>query len=180
MSKNNRLEQCVCGYECFVSDDGYCHCPHCGFYFRSKTFEIKVVGKVADEVKEVSKHLLKQASEYSNNNTITEKLMQLFNKKIKCKSFYNLQNRTVDLKGLQAGLSEKINIALATFKVDTKYQEASERLKTLDLLQYSISNDINGISDQNQRDILLKKVIETKSQMIGIIIELIGKENTAN
>ena len=183
--KVSKKKYCCCGYEFeFVSDevDGrFYRCPYCGAAILHKDFEIKVVGKVANEVKEVSEHLLKQVSEYPNK-TNKEKIMSLFlnffNKKIKCKSFYNVQSRTVDLKGLQVGLVQKINIGLTSFIVDTKYQEASEHLRTLDLLQYSISNDINGISDQNQRDKLLKKLIETKSQMIEIVIGIIREKNT--
>lgn len=101
-------------------------------------------------------------------------IMQLFNrnKKIKPTRFYNVSSRKVDLAGLQAGVPEKMNIGVGSFKLETKYHNVSEKLLALDLMQYSLCNDINGINDQNIRDLTLKKIIETKTEMLNLILQL--------
>ena len=52
----------------------------CAMSFRNDDFEIQVTGKVANEVKDVSNHLLKQASSYHFDKTVKEKLKKLTRK----------------------------------------------------------------------------------------------------
>jgi len=116
-------------------------------------------------------------SEINNKKTLKELIIRkFFDKKIKCKHFYNVRSRTVDLTGLQADVPQKFNFGFGSFKIETKYYDISERLQALDVLQYSLSNDINGISDQNQKDSMLKKIIETKIQMLQIIMQLNNRD----
>ena len=154
---------------------------------RRMSVPIDTQEKGADAVALYLEELEKEAKTKTNSNeievsqkfvptnpsdTLQTRILQLFNKKMKCKRFYNVQNRIIDLKGLQADMPQKFNIGLGSFTIDTKYYETSEKLQMLDLLQYSLSNDINGISNQNQRDTMLKKIIETKTQMLEIIMQL--------
>ncbi len=99
-------------------------------------------------------------------------LMRLFTKKVSCKRFYETKSRTIDITGLKTGVPQKFDLGVASFKINTKYQDASEKLKTLDLLQYGLCNDINGVSDLKQRDKLLKKIIDTKTKMLEIVLEI--------
>lgn len=99
-------------------------------------------------------------------------LMRMFTKKVSCKRFYETKSRTIDITGLKTGVPQKFDLGVASFKINTKYQDASEKLKTLDLLQYGLCNDINGVSDLKQRDKLLKKIIETKTKMLEIVLEI--------
>lgn len=161
------------------------HCPNCGASIRYKGVEIKVEGKDSNEVKAVTEQLFKQATEIDDSInkplSLKTKLMGLFSKRVKCKRFYETQSRTIDITGLKTGVPQKFDFGLGTFKLDTKYQEASEQLKTLDLLQYGLCSDINAVSDPTQKDKLLQKIIETKTRMLEIVLELsgnIGKATT--
>ena len=176
-NKNDFLGHCPwCGATIKIAGRGKYCCPSCQYQaeLSGHKYEIEVKGSSAEEVELVSKSLLKHtiASENNQKGTFTKTIMRLFSKKIKSKKFYNVQNRTIDLKGLQAGVPQKFNIGLGSFKLDTKYNDVNEKLQMLDLLQCSLSNDINGVSDQEQRDLMLKKIIETKTQMLEMIMQL--------
>ena len=109
--------------------------------------------------------------------------MGLFNKKVKCKRFYKVQTRTIDIAGLKTGVPGKFDLGLGSFKLDTKYYEVSEQLQKLDMLQYGLCNDINGISDPTQKNKLLQKIIETKTKMMEIVLQMqnnLEAKSTAN
>ena len=158
-------------------------CPMCGALIRYKGIEIKVEGTDSNEVQEVTERLFKQATELDEPIktplSLKTKLMWLFRKKVKCKRFYETQSRTIDITGLKTGVPQKFDFGLGSFKLDTKYQEASEQLKTLDLLQYGLCSDINAVSDPTQKDKLLQKIIETKTRMLEIVLELSGNNGKA-
>ena len=109
--------------------------------------------------------------------------MGLFNKKVKCKRFYKVQTRTIDIAGLKTGVPGKFDLGLGSFKLDTKYYEVSEQLQKLDMLQYGLCNDINGISDPTQKDKLLQRIIEIKTKMMEVVLQMqnnLEAKSTAN
>ena len=90
----------------------------------------------------------------------------------KCKRFYNVESRTIDITGLNAGISEKFKLGVGSLKIDSKYSEATENLKKLDMIQYTLCQDIHQIEDKEERQKQLVKVIDVKTEMLKIISNL--------
>lgn len=157
-------------------------CSFCNAIIRYNNIEIEIEGSNSNEVKMVAEGMLKNVADAtpSKSRALTKHIMGFFSKKVKCKRFYESQSRTLDITGLNTGIQSKFNFGLGSFKLDNKYQEASEQLMMLDLLQYGLCNDINGISDPDQKNKLLQKIIDTKTKMLEIVLDLNNKANPTN
>jgi hypothetical protein len=55
---------------------------------------------------------------------------------------------------------------LGAYKLETKYYEASEKLKLMDMTQYNLSKYINAISDPNIRDLKIVELIDIHKKMV--------------
>jgi len=91
-----------------------------------------------------------------------------FTRKILCQKFFTYRTNTIDLKGLSANVSSKINFKVGDLKIDPKFVKANEKLQQLDFLQYSTCITIKGIENKDKRDDLLGKLADIKMQMLFI------------
>jgi len=104
--------------------------------------------------------------------------MNFFRRKVKCKRFYKANSRTLDITGLKAGIPEKFDFGLGSFKLDTKYNEVDKQLQQLDLLQYGLCNDINAVENSQERDQLLKKIVDAKTRMLEIAMGVLSNPDS--
>ncbi len=98
--------------------------------------------------------------------------MGFFSRKIECEKFFTYKTNSLNISGLSAGLSGEqvsgFDLKVGQFELDPKFVEASEKLKQLDMLQYSTCQTIRSISLEEKRDELLIKLAELKMQMLFI------------
>ncbi|NDV95453.1 hypothetical protein D0T84_11080 [Dysgonomonas sp. 521] len=98
--------------------------------------------------------------------------MQFFRKN-PCKKFFTYSTRTLDIKGLSANMSSEtlseFNLGIGQISIKPEYIEATNKLQELDLLQYTICNNIHQLDDKDpEKATLLKKLIETQIEMLKI------------
>lgn len=96
----------------------------------------------------------------------------LFRRRIRCKALYNRESHTIDISGVQSSILSKFNFGVGSFKVNTKYKEASAKLMELDLIQFAICASINGISDTKTRDNEIVKLGDVQREMMKIVLDI--------
>jgi hypothetical protein len=95
--------------------------------------------------------------------------MGIFKKNNSCKKFFTYNTRTLDIKGLSFNVNSGFDFGMGQILIKPEYVEATEKLQELDLLQYSICNNINQLDEKDAfGPILLKKLIETQIEMMRI------------
>ncbi|CAC9973651.1 hypothetical protein [Flavobacterium panici] len=90
----------------------------------------------------------------------------------KCDNFFSYESRSLDIKGLTKKIESKekisnLNVGSITLKKD--FVEVSERLKELDILQYSLCSQLksfNGTTEE--KNALIAKNSETIREMLKI------------
>lgn len=98
--------------------------------------------------------------------------MPLFRKKITCNKFFTYKTNTIDISGLSTGLSKSqiagFDLKVGQFQLKPEFVTATDKLKELDMMQYSICQTIKNISDNSKRDDLLIQLADIKMQMLKI------------
>jgi len=98
-------------------------------------------------------------------------------RQIKAQHFFTYSTSKVDVEGLSATLKGKIPEGESRFSfghiyINPERQDVTEKLQNLDLLQWSLTNDVNALSDDNIRDQKLREIIDVKVQMWRLIAGL--------
>lgn len=98
--------------------------------------------------------------------------MGIFKKRIKCDKFFTYRTNTINVSGLSTGLTKDqlgdFDLKLGQFEIKPEYEKASEKLKELDLLQFTICQSIRNINNNSKRDDLLIQLVEIKMEMLKI------------
>ncbi len=98
--------------------------------------------------------------------------MAIFRKKMTCKKFFTYKTNTIDISGLTTGLNKGqvagFDLKVGQFQLKPEYVKATDKLKELDMMQYSICQTIKNISDNSKRDDLLIQLADIKMQMLKI------------
>jgi len=89
-----------------------------------------------------------------------------------CKQFFVYDTKKVNIKGISAKLKAEgvpIDASVGEISVDPKFVEVSDKLKQLDLLQFSLCSQINELSKidtASTREIRLKYINTLQSMML--------------
>lgn len=88
----------------------------------------------------------------------------------KCERFFTYETIKLDIKGLKSGVKD-FTVDIGNITIDKKVIEAKkEELQRLDLLQYSVCNDIQNLPKNSEdREELIKRSIEIKLEMLSLI-----------
>ena len=93
----------------------------------------------------------------------------------KCKKFFTYKSTSLDVKGISAMLGEegsKFNIGVGEIEISPEYVRVSEKLMQLDILQYSICENINKLEKGNpNRQTLIEEHIQICQEMMLIAIK---------
>lgn len=93
--------------------------------------------------------------------------------KLKCAKHYTYNARKVDIKAITTSLKkegiEVADIGIGEIVIDPKYVIASDKLQELDLLQYALCGQIQGVSKKSElREKLVEQYAKALSDMMKI------------
>ncbi|HLO61294.1 MAG TPA: hypothetical protein VK179_21260 [Bacteroidales bacterium] len=99
--------------------------------------------------------------------------MSIFSGKPECKKFFTYETRMLDIKGLKATLGpERMNqfdFGIGEVSIKPQFVEATEKLKELDFLQFSICSNIKQLSDNDPaKSQFIRQLIKTQIDMLKI------------
>jgi len=96
----------------------------------------------------------------------------MFSRKSKCKKFFKYSSTSLDVKGIASSIGKDgstFGLNVGELSVDPKYKEVSDKLMELDVLQYSICNNIQLLSkNAKNRDKLIEELITIQTEMLLI------------
>ncbi|MFC6265638.1 hypothetical protein [Flavobacterium panici] len=91
---------------------------------------------------------------------------------VKCSKFYTYSAKKIDLKGITLKLKSQGvdlgDVGIAEVSIDPKYVVANNKLQELDLLQYAMCNQINGLSKGSIRDNAIVNYTKVLEEMLKI------------
>ena len=94
----------------------------------------------------------------------------MFRKRTKCKLFFDHKKLKLDVKGLTATIESNhlsnFNLQLGELKITPTATEISDELMRLDLLQCTLCQSIDKLSDSSKKDELLEKIVTVKIEML--------------
>ena len=70
----------------------------------------------------------------------------------RCQKFFGYKTNTLNIKALQIGVKNDINLQVGKIKIDPRLEKTTSKLKELDLLQYSICKSISNITDSKKKE----------------------------
>lgn len=97
-------------------------------------------------------------------------------RRIRARHFFAYDTYELDIKGLSATLKGKlpkaeINLGLGSLHIKPEQQDVIDSLKQLDLLQFTLSYNVNAIADTNIRDQKLQEIIDAQIKMFTLTAE---------
>jgi len=99
--------------------------------------------------------------------------MSLFGKN-KCQKFFKYSSKKVNIKGLSSALEKsgsKIDLSLGEIAINPEYSEVSNTLMKLDILQYSICQNINKLdSKSREKEKLISEHVQICQEMMLIAL----------
>lgn len=105
--------------------------------------------------------------------------MRLFPRKIKAKSLYNYEKKTLNIKGIKASIpNDKIPVEIGIGEIakDSFPSEVSEKLKELDNIQVRIAQALNSMNEGVKKE---EKKIEYFDTLIKMLNTADGKERSS-
>jgi hypothetical protein len=107
--------------------------------------------------------------------------MGFFSSRPTCRKFFTYETRTLDIKGLSAGISPSelggIDFTLGQFRLSPEFVKVSEMLMRMDLQQYDLCQTISNISDRNERDRMFIQLAGIKMEMLRMAAHPEAYEN---
>lgn len=101
-----------------------------------------------------------------------------FIKRKKCQKFFTYETNTINVKGLQSGLKD-FNFGIGEISISPEFVKAKDELQRLDLIQFSICNDIQNLpKNSSLRDELLKKSVDVKLKMLELVSDIQSKSDS--
>jgi len=96
-------------------------------------------------------------------------------RRTKARRFFIYSTRKLDVKGLSATIGRAklpdIKIELGSVQIEPERQDLTDELMRLDLLQWSLTKDVEALSNKNIRDQKLQEIMDVKIQMLKLIDE---------
>ena len=88
----------------------------------------------------------------------------------KCLHAIKYQTNTINIKALKSkiGKNSDIDFNVGDISIDPKYREANDKIQELDLLQYSICDQLNRMKDGYEKEKKRKEYVEALIEMIKI------------
>ena len=94
-------------------------------------------------------------------------------RRTKARRFFIYSTRKLDVKGLSATLGRvklpNVKIELGSVQIEPERQNLTNELMRLDLLQWSLTKDVEALSGKNIRDQKLQEIMDVKIQMLKLI-----------
>ncbi len=95
--------------------------------------------------------------------------MKLFNRRIKAKSLYNLERKTLNIKGIKATIPTDlfpVEVGVAEIAKDNYPSEISDELKRLDNIQVRIAQAINSKKEGDGKEQMKTRYFDTLIKML--------------
>lgn len=98
-----------------------------------------------------------------------------FGSKNKCEKFFTYESREINISGLSANMENpdttKGSVGIGKIHIKPEYEKVSERLKTLDLMQYSLCQDLNKMDEGGDKQRLIAEMARVKLDMLQLALD---------
>lgn len=94
-----------------------------------------------------------------------------WNKKNKCHRFFTYEKKELNISGLSASLPKGVgdmNISMGSLIIKPEFEKVSEKLKNLDLLQFTLCQDVSKLKEGDRKQEIISEIINCKLQMMSI------------
>ena len=90
-----------------------------------------------------------------------------FKKKPKCQRFFTYDSRELNVSGISATLPKDAgSVKVGHIHIKPEYVTVSEKIQNLDLLQFTLCQEVSNLDDGPKKQQVVEKVIDLKLEMM--------------
>lgn len=90
-----------------------------------------------------------------------------FKKKTKCQRFFTYESRELNVSGLSATLPKETgSFSIGQISIKPQYETVNEKIQNLDLLQFSLCQEVANLDSGPKKQQVIEKIIDLKLEMM--------------
>lgn len=92
-----------------------------------------------------------------------------WSKKNKCQRFFTYEKKNLNISGLSASIPKNTfvtSVSLGQLSIKPEFEKVSERLQNLDLMQFSLCQEVANLDDGEKKQEIIAKIIDIKLEMM--------------